>query len=525
MAIGTTPEERTRTRIIDRLETGIGPRVVPVSPVKVGIFIAHGMGQQLPFQTLDELAQGLINEAAQRGRKAKRVRAENLQIGDTKTQRIAVDLRDMDGNPVRVHLYEGYWAPITEGQVTLRDVMAFLIRAGCNGIQNCLHPFQRWMFGGFQTFRRQKTGWALLLALLVVLSLIALNMLAVGYGARYLLGATGEPPGGVRLEVLTTLVGTIAVITSVLGGTLWALRRLRPAHPSGSTIWKAVNAAAALLFWLWVVATAVSGPVAAVALVRPAWLAPIACPLAAVYWAPVWGALLIASYYVRKVMVQFPGDVAAYISSHALDRFSDIRIRIKETVLKQLTAVYQAAEQYDTVIILGHSLGSVVAYDALNALMVSDATGTTQLNVVDRTRLLLTFGSPLDKTAFIFAAQGRDTTAVREAAAATLQPMILDYCPYRDVKWINIHSPRDIVSGPLNFYDVPGLKAPPGVINLTDRDALIPLYAHIEYWSNPLLFQTLYSHLTKSTGAQTATPQSATVATTTQSAAIVATIA
>jgi len=208
-------------------------------------------------------------------------------------------------------------------------------------------------------------------------------------------------------------------------------------------------------------------------------------------------------------MVQYPGDVAAYISSHALDRFSDIRSRIKETVLKQLTAVYQAPEQYETVIILGHSLGSVVAYDALNALMVGDAIRTTRLNVVQRTRLLLTFGSPLDKTAYIFAAQGRDTTAIREAAAATLQPLILDYWPYRDVKWINIYSPRDIVSGPLNFYDVRGTPAPPAAINLPDRDALIPLYAHVEYSNNPLLFQTLYSHLTQSAGTRTTTAQPA----------------
>lgn len=497
MAIVSTPEERTEKLIMDRVE----PRLVPITTPKVALFVAHGMGQQLPFQTLDEVAQGLLREAERRGRKAGAVRVENVQIGATRTQRVEIDLRDISGDAVEVHLYEGYWAPITEGRVNIRDVMAFLVRAGGNGLLNFLHPFQRWMFGRFQSFGHQKTGWALILALLVVFTLVVFNALAATYGIQRLLGTETLALSDDRFRILTTLVGGISGITVGFGVLLMALLRVRPAQPSQSLMWRLLNACAAAVFWLWAGATASGGLLTLVAFARPAALAPYVCPWLAEGWLAVWVVLLVASYAVRTIMVQFPGDVAAYVATHTLDRFSDIRSRIKKTVLQHLQAVYEAPEGYEAVVVAGHSLGSVVAYDALNALMVGDALGTTDLRVVRRTRLLLTFGSPLDKTAFIFAAQGRRTTAIREAAAASLQPLILHYSPYRTIKWINIHAKRDIVSGPLNFYDVPDTPCPPGVINLVDADALVPLVAHVEYWKNPLLFQTLYAHLTSAAGA------------------------
>jgi hypothetical protein len=70
--------------------------------------------------------------------------------------------------------------------------------------------------------------------------------------------------------------------------------------------------------------------------------------------------------------------------------------------------------------LVGRSLGSVVAYDTLNGLLNEDVSRST------RTQLLLTFGSPLDKTAFLFRAQS-EFSDVREALAAATQPLIVDY--------------------------------------------------------------------------------------------------
>ena len=189
---------------------------------------------------------------------------------------------------------------------------------------------------------------------------------------------------------------------------------------------------------------------------------------------------------------------------YKLDAFNDLRKEIKETVYSVAHAVYSMtvspsskAHAYDKIILLGHSLGSVIAYDALNKLILEDKDAGATLRVAERTCLFLTFGSPLDKTAFIFGAQGHGTTEAREALAASVQPLIQGY-QYRPAKWINIYSPWDIISGSLDLYDLPpegANKNSKAVDNRSDPDATTLLMAHTEYWSNELLVKTLYAAL------------------------------
>jgi hypothetical protein len=148
--------------------------------------------------------------------------------------------------------------------------------------------------------------------------------------------------------------------------------------------------------------------------------------------------------------------------------------------------------------VVAHSLGSVVAYDVLNRMIQEDETATVtaaRLEVVARTPLFLTLGSPLDKTAFVFGVAGKNTTEAREALAASVQPMICDYA-FRPRRWVNIFSPWDVVSGSLDFYDLPGSVDPRKVENVPDPAATTLLAAHLEYWKNPLLFEILHAELT-----------------------------
>ena len=121
--------------------------------------------------------------------------------------------------------------------------------------------------------------------------------------------------------------------------------------------------------------------------------------------------------------------------------------------------------------VVGHSLGSVIAYDTLNRLILDDEAaggGEPRLGAVGADPLFLTFGSPLDKTAFIFGVQGKNTTEAREALAASVQPMICDY-RLRPRRWVNVHSPWDLVSGSLDLYDSAGTTDPRSVENVADR--------------------------------------------------------
>jgi len=496
------------TRVVSQpinISTGIPPE--PSAKPQVAVFVTHGMGQQVPFETLDAAAEGLILAANKHyGNNIRQIRARTVLIGDIKTQRAEFDMRDAQGNEVEVHVYEGYWAPITEGQVMLRDVMAFLFRAGFKGLRNCWLPFERWIFGETVNFGRQ--FWApiqLILTLCVVLSLVLLNFVTATVAATRMLhtdcatNCTSVFPEA-TFAALTSVAAIYVAICVLFGGTLFILMHSRKwvKHPETSAVWCiATNLIGRGLLWLWV-----GGTIACAVLMLPIIAGRyqpdcISIKCFSEHWLVIWGFLLLASWIVKNLLIQYMGDVAAYVDSHSLDRFDDIRNRIKTTVFEHAKAVY-ANSQYERIAMMGHSLGSAITYDTLNALINYDALHENKLDVIKRTKLLLTFGSPLDKLAFIFASQINKATVTREALAATLQPLVQAYLPFRNIKWINVYSKRDIVSGSLEFYDdkndanySPLCK----VDNVEDLDAKIPLAAHIEYWDNRKLFDELYENL------------------------------
>ena len=264
-------------------------------------------------------------------------------------------------------------------------------------------------------------------------------------------------------------------------------------------IWDFVLSMLGWLLWIpliaWVGATILLGVVLAGGLFRAVDVSVYASDFFMEHSLIVWGALILVSWIVRHILVQFPGDVAAYIATHTLDRFQEIRSDIKAKIADIAKAIYGGSE-YQGVVWVGHSLGSVAAYDALNALIMDDELGGPPKNVVDRTNLLLTFGSPLDKTAFIFASQWANTTETREALAASFQPLVLDYARFRKIPWVNVYSRSDIISGQLDFYDdKDGGHNDRWVQNRIDLAASTPLLAHVEYWNNKLIAEQMYKGL------------------------------
>lgn len=220
----------------------------------------------------------------------------------------------------------------------------------------------------------------------------------------------------------------------------------------------------------------------------------------------VWPFLILFSAKVREILVQYVGDVAIYVRPNKLDRFDAVRSEIKEAARSVVSALFTSYKlqsnpgsapefQYDKIALVGHSLGSVIAYDTLNRLMLDDWLCDGALRVAERTATMVTFGSPLNKTAFLFTIQGRDTQHIRERLASTVQPLIMSYPKFRKLKWINVFSRNDIVSGHLKFYDLPGYQDDPvppvAVQNIKDRDAAVPLVAHVSYWKNKTVWREL----------------------------------
>ncbi len=574
-------------------------------PRKSAIFVAHGMGQQLRYATLDQIAQELLDkDARQRGGKRNQPSTETITLQGEHGLMwgIKLMLQNKDLTEREVHIFEGYWAPLTEGEVTLRDVIAFLFTAGLNGLRNGRARFNRWVFGRYSSFKPNLAViFALIVTVICIASLVIMNTALVTVAALdnpfadpFTKRAMWLP--GLKADLTTTfnifvlfalLLGASLGISSkarakrrplkfrkvltgisqaLFGLTLGALILCGIAiiflfyghmlgQPGTQGFWKlafgndfieamnyaislfivtvTLGAVALLLFgkkkrsrsvfrfkvkWsrlpIWigvvvifaVVAVALSYLGKAVFFSKP--------PSEPFSWHKVmewingvsWPLLIAVSWLVRRLLVQYVGDVAVYITPHTLDRFNSLREKIRDKVVGTAKTVYATRRadgqtfEYEDVFIVGHSLGSVIVYDTLNWLINEDEfhQSTNKLEVARRTRLLLTFGSPLDKIAFLFALQKEKTSEEREALAGASQPLIQQE-EFRQFDWVNIYSPNDIISGDLNFYDPPGARKRQlkikQVTNLVDTQATTLLAAHVEYWENPLLFNILYDKL------------------------------
>ena len=424
----------------------------------IAVLVCHGMGQQVRYETISSVAQAICHEARQQGNRVRDVEVHVSKHNDSFLGRAELSWTDSQNNEHTVHIYEAYWAPLTEGRVTYRDTVQFLLAAAWNGLRYSApftsRTFLRWMFGAKKEMKISRTTF---FALIGVLAFLLLQLFIIGF---------------VILELAQQYKMVIAQPFSLANLHDW-LRWLVPFFPEHATLLQASIFSQA---WWW----AFGKLLARFALIAEA---------------------LVARYFI----VQYVGDVAAYISPYKDSKFDELRHRIQKVGLDVGKVVYGfgqpnfAVPNYGKILFVGHSLGSVLAYDTLNALInldnVSPSAGRRE--VVNRTRALITFGSPLDKTAFIFRMQPKNEQDwIREQLAASVQPLIVDYALYRppSFEWVNIWSPRDIISGELNYYDDPNRppNQPPCVQNVIDTEATVPLAAHVQYWHNAVLRERLY---------------------------------
>lgn len=529
----------TEPSFLHTLPEGAPPDPGPSKPVAV--LICHGMGQQVPFETLSGIARHLAKPAGDGPAEVEtqvrhvRFRDEKQACGkETWLPRAEIEVAGLDGEePRTVHVYEAYWAPLTEGRISLTEVVQFLVRAGIDGILRSRN-FWRWLFGGDRRFPSVwRTPLYLVVVLLLVVALVVINsLLAVvaGVNAAELAGMTTGKP--LLVDMLTRRLWWVLGAGIGTGALLWlssrqwkkAVTHKPPQRPAGSLLeqlgWIAVLGATGVIIVLAIImvfdyltlsASASAVPQGTAIPVPPVPIAPERGMSNWVVW-PTWGLTLLLSYLARSFFVQFLGDVAIYLSGHRVDKFNKVRQQIKRVAYQTACAIYGArvpeevvtdsqpsahapAFAYDHIVLVGHSLGAVVTYDALNATRHLDETMGDRLRVADRTAGFITFGTPLDKTAFLFSAQHPGDPA-RNALVASVQPLVREEALRKKIRWINIFSANDPISGKLNFYDLPGrdedadeatCAANGWVCNKRDEQAITPLIAHTQYWDNPLL--------------------------------------
>ncbi len=443
-----TPSVATSAAAVDWRTFSPGDQEPQSSPT--ALLVCHGMGEQVRFQTIGQIAASLLNAAKGCGCDMANTTVHLSEQKDSLLARAELTWKTPEGKGHCVHIYEAYWAPVTEGKVTYIDTLLFLFSAAFTGIRKsrtfgtCF--FQRYLFGDLRSL---PIFAGTQVVLMVVLALVAAQAGAIALVLAKLADQVKQ------IEAAHLALKQIALILAPGWHTL-----ADPNQPVHARVW----AGLALLGWY----------------------------------------LLVAEiFFVRYFLIEYVGDVAAYISPYKASKFDEIRTEIQSIGLGVAKVIYgftgnAAIPAYEKVVIAGHSLGSVLAYDTLNAIINLDNTAPAgeERQVMKRTTNLITFGSPLDKTAFLFRNQANDIhDPVREQMAATFQPLILDYDAFRKPGfWINLYSPMDVISGSLDYYDHPDVAAsdPLHVQNRRDPKANLPFYAHVQYWDNPLLATVLY---------------------------------
>ena len=515
---------------------------------RTAVIVCHGMGQQIRWQTLCELVSSLTRAHAIKPGSDVAVRqvrfqslAEHVPLGAPREvgepfflgrAEATLQLPGGDAPPRDVHFYEAYWAPLTEGRITLRQTIRFLITTGLDGIRHSFRSIARYdgvsgigdppIVEKPRPYRNVLWSFGLLLILLAV---IAMNA-AISIAQLQWLLRQDEMGTRTLLSMLTgdlftfelMLIAAFVLFQGVLAIRREARRRSSSWRLPGAASWTlwAVTAAVALVsvliglvvipahYWAHQSASPYAPGAIEQALLRgptdtvQRWFIAALARLNDAGWVQtdieerpwralqahallVWGVILAASMRGRRLLVEYIGDVAIYVSAHTLSTFDQIRDDIKALVRRVVCAIYQQG-RYERIVLVGHSLGSLTAYDALNATMLADSLSGAY--GVQRTRRFVTFGSPLDKTAFFFRAVDAVRAPVREGLAASVQPLLI-YRPSAPptFDWVNLHSPHDIISGELDLY--------PAVDNRPDPQADTPLFAHVQFWSNELLATTI----------------------------------
>lgn len=165
---------------------------------------------------------------------------------------------------------------------------------------------------------------------------------------------------------------------------------------------------------------------------------------------------------LRRFIADSLGDVTIYTAMDTNKKYHDIR----ETIITGAVNMfkYLMLDSYDSIEIYGHSLGSVIAYDALGRINREMNIDAGLRDFADKITKFVTFGSPLDKIAFFFDEQlDNEERRIRYNIVTQLHgfrrktvdvSIIADGISsyFNHMKWLNYWEKSDPISGHLDVY-------------------------------------------------------------------------
>jgi hypothetical protein len=240
---------------------------------------------------------------------------------------------------------------------------------------------------------------------------------------------------------------------------------------------------------------------------------------------PVFGNMIAAAMEIFKLdfleeLSNVIGDVVVYNDPNPRSDNQTIRKEILNDCVKAIQYLVTPETtdgnndpiyKYGKVIIAGHSLGSEISFDAINRLTHQinlnqlhgyDTNGNqlfgNKTNISKVLDTFITFGSPLDKTAFFFREQSEQSEYIKRQILEDLHcfkqnhwdnpegvPKIKNSLirVFENITWINYYDNHDYVSGSLDYYH--------GLTNINchfPNPGFPKIITHSDYWKSNEFF-------------------------------------
>lgn len=495
---------------------------------KTAFLVIHGIGSQNPYETMDAFARGFSDYFRSSLKRAVSflpiLQSKEswtrfflrMQVGEKKNQKRIIDL------------YEYYWAPYTQDRINFKDTIWWLIRTGLTPLKHFSQNLHDdWGLEKDVTgTTTKKTAARVFLrefARLIPLAVVVLLVFALGYG----LDQTAIGLADRKKEILDFInsywhhgrwfvLVIIPVLVMVSLSQLWLLIAdiLKAIFSGGvsdrspiQTITEDIWRSASLVIGLGFLVIAF--------LIDQHW-----CQGQMTLWIYEHAKLLLSglgillgAWLLKGALTNNVADVAVYTTMDEKSSSFQAREEILNGAMVAIKEILNSPENYDQVIIAGHSLGSVVAYDLVNKLIIEAEAnkGGKDKKAVSYEQLrklkgMVTFGSPLDKTYYFFRQDVPDSQAIRGQILSYLHGFRLkrsyrDYYPYqfaktrqmnlqlgftplKDFHWLNVYAFADPVSGYLDHYHVDSQFS---------RPYWFYGYCHLQYWGD----KEMYARISK----------------------------
>jgi hypothetical protein len=432
------------------------------APGTVAIVFVHGMGEPRRYVDSARLATALAERAGSAPPRVD-VRWDEVPAGPAdRRPRAQAELRtSLFGVPVVFR--DVYWAPLVAGRTTFRSLVSWLRSRAVLPVVYLLAPWASHAQLKIDVLHENKASLGAdertLLADYLAFGEEARDRSFRGFGRS--LRARDRAPSVLRLAHAWRDRFRFAMAL-----TLWRALPLLAALTTGIL---AVPLTAAWLAARVVDAPAGTGAGLATAAIALLWL--LAFPFA-------------------RLLVRTLGDVEVYATyTEASERHE-----AHEACVAQGVAVLRRAlADPDTsrVVLVGHSLGSVVAWDALRtlALEARARAGAPDAPRIDKLARVITYGSPVDKIRFFHFADDRADPTFRRV----LETLRVDTAgaPFDTrpggLAWDNYFDPADLVAGRLESPNDRAMTSPVINVAVANGEFANPFTTHVDYLKNRIV--------------------------------------